>query len=296
MSISFDDILNTYQSAANGLWRTITHPIAHGKLNLFYFLIVISLLVWVLEIAMPWRKNQKAIRKDFWLDTFYMFFNFFLYRVVFFAAFVKLIYAGILFVLTMFGYSEGSHLIDLSQLNWVLQLVIFFFVADFIQWGVHVVLHRVPFFWKFHKVHHSVKEMGFAAHLRYHFLETFAYEPMKYVGLSLIFGFDLQNAFIVYYLTVLIGHLNHANLGWDYGPLKYFFNNPKMHIWHHAKHLPESHPHGMNFGISLSIWDYIFKTNYIPSDGMDIELGFDHDENYPKGFIGQLVEPFKKES
>jgi sterol desaturase/sphingolipid hydroxylase (fatty acid hydroxylase superfamily) len=140
-----------------------------------------------------------------------------------------------------------------------------------------------------------VKEMGFAAHLRYHFLETFAYEPVKYVTLSLIFGFDLQNAFIVYYFTVMIGHLNHANLGWDYGPLKYIFNNPKMHIWHHAKELPESHPHGINFGITLSVWDYIFNTAHVPSEGRDIELGFPDDENYPQGFFGHLVQPFKKE-
>lgn len=289
----FELIANSYTGAFKGLGKLLTQPFAYGQLNMFYFLILISIMVWGLEIVLPWRKNQAKFRKDFWLDTFYMFFNFFLYRVLFFAAFVALVYKGFILLMTQMGY-EGGHLIDLSQMHWLVQLIIFFFVADFVQWGVHVILHRVPFFWKFHKVHHSVKEMGFAAHLRYHFLETFAYEPVKYVSLSLIFGFDLQNAFYVYYLTVLIGHLNHANLGWDYGPLKYFFNNPKMHIWHHSKNLPESHPHGMNFGISLSIWDYIFRTAYIPSEGRDIELGFPNDENYPKGFFGQLIAPFKK--
>jgi len=294
MSVDILDlIVDSYSSAFKGLKYVITHPIAYGRLNMFYFLIGVSLIIWGLEIVLPWRKNQQKFRKDFWLDTFYMFFNFFLYRVVFFAAFVSLIYTAFIAVMEQMGYM-GGHLIDLSEIHWGVQLIVFFFIADFVQWLVHVVLHRVPFFWKFHKVHHSVKEMGFAAHLRYHFLETFAYEPVKYVSLSLIFGFDLQNAFYVYYFTVLIGHLNHANLGWDYGPLRYIFNNPKMHIWHHAKVLPESHPHGMNFGISLSIWDYIFKTNYIPSDGRDIELGFPKDEQYPKGFFGQLVAPFKK--
>lgn len=289
----FDLIANSYSGAFKGLVNIVSKPFLYGRLNMFYFLILISVLIWGLEILLPWRKNQSKIRKDFWLDSFYMFFNFFLYRVVFFAAFVALIYRGFIAIMTQMGY-EGGHLVDLSELNWVVQLIIFFFIADFVQWGVHVMLHRVPLFWKFHKVHHSVKEMGFAAHLRYHFLETFAYEPVKYVTLSLIFGFDLQNAFYVYYFTVLIGHLNHANLGWDYGPLKYFFNNPKMHIWHHAKELPKSHPYGMNFGISLSIWDYLFRTNYIPSDGRDIELGFPKDEQYPKKFLGQLIAPFKR--
>lgn len=46
--------------------------------NYFYGLILISLVVWGLETIFPWRKNQSLFRKDFWLDTFYMFFNFFL--------------------------------------------------------------------------------------------------------------------------------------------------------------------------------------------------------------------------
>jgi sterol desaturase/sphingolipid hydroxylase (fatty acid hydroxylase superfamily) len=30
-----------------------------------------------------------------------------------------------------------------------------------------------------------------------------------------------------------------------------------MHIWHHSKKIPNKY--GVNFGISLSLWDYIFK-------------------------------------
>jgi len=48
--------------------------------NYFYGLILISLAVWALEMALPWRKQQGAFRKDFWLDGFYMFFNFFVFQ------------------------------------------------------------------------------------------------------------------------------------------------------------------------------------------------------------------------
>ncbi len=30
----------------------------------------------------------------------------------------------------------------------------------------HLLGHKVPILWEFHKVHHSVEQMGFAAHLR----------------------------------------------------------------------------------------------------------------------------------
>ncbi|GAB5416676.1 MAG: sterol desaturase family protein [Crocinitomicaceae bacterium] len=287
-------IESSYTSAAKGLWNKIVDPFtSSGYLNLFYFLILISVLIWVLEIALPWRKKQAIFRRDFWLDSFYMFFNFFLFRVLIFAALVRVTFLLFVSFLELFGYKGGA-LIDLSDLHWGIQFVVFFLVADIAQWGVHVLLHRVPFLWKFHKVHHSVKEMGFAAHLRYHFMENVFYQPAKFVALSLVFGFDLEYIFYVYYSTTLIGHLNHANLNMDYGPLRFVFNNPKMHIWHHSKELPEKHPYGMNFGISLSVWDYLFGTAYVPYDGRDIELGFPEDEEYPQGFFGQLIEPFKR--
>jgi sterol desaturase/sphingolipid hydroxylase (fatty acid hydroxylase superfamily) len=88
--------------------------------------------------------------------------------------------------------------------------------------------------------------------------------------------------------------LNHANINVDYGWLKYILNNPKMHIWHHSKELPAARKFGVNFGLTLSIWDYFFKTNYIPHSGRDIEIGFEGDERFPKGFIAQELYPFNK--
>ena len=67
-----------------------------------------------------------------------------------------------------------------------------------------------------------------------------------------------------------------------------------MHTWHHAKVLPDTHPNGVNFGISLSIWDYIFKTAYVPQDGENIELGYSGDDEMPPNFTGQAIFPLKK--
>lgn len=84
------------------------------------------------------------------------------------------------------------------------------------------------------------------------------------------------------------------NNGWDYGPLKYILNNPKINIWHHAKGLPKQARYGVNFGLSLSLWDYLFKTNYIPHNGKDIELSFEGDENFLMDFISQEMYPMSK--
>ncbi len=259
--------------------------------NYFWGLIVISLVVWILEILFPWRNNQSIIRRDFWLDAFYMFFNFFI-----FAIFISGFYNALEVLFAEFGLTQKSFaLIDISKYPDWAQLLTFFVIIDFVQWFTHVLLHRYEFLWRFHKVHHSVKEMGFAAHLRYHWMENILYKPLKVFGVMILGGFEPEQAYIVHFIAIAIGHLNHSNIKITWGPLKYIFNNPVMHLYHHVKALPEGKNYGINFGISLSLWDYIFKTNYIPEESGTIELGFPDEDTFPKTFFGQLVYGFKKD-
>ena len=280
--------LRTVEGTARYTWRSILFEVPWYK-NYFWGLILISLLVWILEIAFPWRKNQSIFRKDFWLDGFYMFFNFFVFSVV-----ISGVYKLLEVAFGKLGISAKSlALIDLSDLPVWASLLIFFIILDFVQWFTHVLLHKFPFLWQYHKVHHSVKEMGFAAHLRYHWMENVLYKPLKTFGVMILGGFEPEQAYVVHFLAIAIGHFNHANIKITWGPFKYIFNNPVMHLYHHSYTLPEG-KYGVNFGISLSVWDYIFKTNYIPEDSGTIRLGFEGDDAFPKGFFGQLVYGFRK--
>ncbi|WP_044405015.1 sterol desaturase family protein [Lacinutrix sp. Hel_I_90] len=288
--------LDIIKNAYSGYWNYLKNEIItinHWD-NYFYGLIAISLFVWILEIIFPWRKQQSIFRKDFWLDTFYMFFNFFLLNLMILIALSETASEFFNDILGLVGLSVSNfQLFDVDKLPLWLGLLIFFIVSDFTQWNTHRLLHRIPFLWNFHKVHHSVKEMGFAAHLRYHWMEPIVYKSLLYIPIAIIGGFDAQHVAIVHFFSIAIGHLNHANLGWDYGVLKYVFNNPKMHIWHHAKKLPEKAKYGVNFGLTLSVWDFIFNTNHVPYNGKTIELGFSGDEDFPKNFIHQELYPLK---
>jgi sterol desaturase/sphingolipid hydroxylase (fatty acid hydroxylase superfamily) len=271
-------------------WKSVLFEVPWYT-NYFWGLIVISLVVWSLEIAFPWRKNQAIIRKDFWLDAFYMFFNFFVFSIV-----IAGFYTAIALFFQGFGITIKSlSVIDLQRFPIWAELLIFFVLLDFVQWFTHVLLHKFEFLWRFHKVHHSVKEMGFAAHLRYHWMENIFYKPLKTIGVMLLGGFEPEQAFIVHFFAISIGHFNHSNIKITWGFLKYIFNNPVMHLYHHVKVLPDNKPNGINFGISLSIWDYLFKTSYVPEDSGTIELGFPGDENFPKGFLNQLFYGFKND-
>ncbi|WP_242929157.1 sterol desaturase family protein [Pontibacter vulgaris] len=277
----------SFSDYGNYLWHEMLNP---GWGNYFYWLLGISLFFWLLEVILPWRQHQAKIRQDFWLDGFYMFFNFFLFSLVGFNAISNTGVEAFNDFLGLFGI---SNLVAFEVQSWPVwaQLLTLFIVRDFIQWNVHRLLHHSDYLWRFHKVHHSVQQMGFAAHLRFHWGETIVYRTLEYIPLAMI-GFGIQDFFLVHIFATAIGHFNHSNLHVPLGPLRYLFNNPQMHIWHHAKHLPNRY--GANYGISLSLWDYLFGTAYMPEDGRDIELGFEDVEQYPKSFIQQQWHPFKE--
>jgi len=176
--------------------------------------------------------------------------------------------------------------------------------------------------------------MGFAAHLRYHWMENVVYGSLQYIPLAMI-GFGIDDFFIVYFFTTMVGHYNHSNItvsgrvsgavlgllisfyaisqlqlsviqelgiavgivlfaAFVVGPfMKIIFNSPEMHIWHHSYNLPEERRYGINFGLTLAIWDYIFGTAHIPHDGRDIQLGFPGVEEFPKSFVEQNLHGLK---
>lgn len=280
-------IRDAYTGYFNYLVSEISRPSLH---NYFYALIAVSLFFFVLEQVKPWRRDQPRIRLDFWLDGFYMFFNFFIFPLILFNA-VSNVTAEIAHdFAALFGIRDWTTFSVGALPGWA-QLLLLFLVRDFIQFNIHRLLHRSAFLWEFHKVHHSVKQMGFAAHLRYHWMENVVYRTLEYIPLALI-GFSVTDFYIVHIFAVTVGHFNHSNFRLPLGPLKYILNNPQMHIWHHAKKLPKEFYYGCNYGITLSLWDYLFKTAYIPESGRDIVLGFHKDKNFPKRFIFQVLYPF----
>jgi len=282
--------IDSFLGVFNWTFRQIVFSVPISE-NYFWGLILISLIVWILELIFPWRKNQKIFRQGFWLDILYMFFNFFVFSIIiagFYEVFNKILFKS--FIIR----PDSLALIKLDVFSPFLQLIIFFVILDFFQWLTHILMHHIPFLWKFHKVHHSVKEMGFAAHFRYHWIENILYKPLKVFAIMLIGGFEPDQAYVIHFFTIIIGHLNHSNLKFNYGPLKYVFNNPILHLHHHAHSVPNKFKKGVNFAISLSVWDYIFKTNYVPNSDGDTKLGYQGDHSMSEGFFGQLLYGFKK--
>ncbi|MEM0968661.1 MAG: sterol desaturase family protein [Verrucomicrobiota bacterium] len=280
-------IANAYGSYAGYLWREVTTP--HWG-NYLYWLFALSFGCFLLEWNRPWRADQPRFRKDFWLDAFYMLFNFFLFSLIIYHAASQVVVNAFQTGLGNMGI-ENFVALRVDGLPVWGQLLLLLVIKDFVHWNVHRLLHRVPFLWEFHKVHHSVQEMGFAAHLRFHWMETVVYKTLEYLPLALI-GFGIDDFLLVHLFTLAVGHFNHSNIRVPLGPLRFVLNNPQMHIWHHARELPKGHPYGVNFGLTLSVWDYLFRTAHIPEEGRDVELGFPGVESFPKTFWAQVMHGF----
>jgi sterol desaturase/sphingolipid hydroxylase (fatty acid hydroxylase superfamily) len=177
------------------------------------------------------------------------------------------------------------------------QFVLAFVGLDLVQWGIHNLLHRAPWLWQLHKVHHSIEELDWLGSMRFHWGEVVVYKTLQYLPLAFL-GFDGRVLFAVAIVGTIIGHFNHSNLAIDLGPLKYVVNSPEMHQWHHVH--PDAGPVNKNFGINLALWDWLFQTAYLPANvpadvaaekAAPTRLGFADIERFPRSIVLQDAWP-----
>lgn len=258
-------------------------------LQYYFWLVAISLFVFVLERLSPWRREQKVFRKQFWQDLFWLIFN-----GHYLGLLLALVTGKLILWLNDYLYAAGlrvpEELALLAAAPLWLQFIIFFLMKDFLEWNIHRLLHIVPWLWEFHKLHHSIEELDWIGNFRFHWGEVVVYKTLSYLPL-VILGIDGTVILIIAVIGTLMQDLNHANLPFDYGPLKYVFNSPKMHVWHHDV---EMHGRGgQNFGIVLSVWDWVFGTVYWPADQEQPQkLGFQGMEAYPRNLVARFFYPF----
>jgi sterol desaturase/sphingolipid hydroxylase (fatty acid hydroxylase superfamily) len=257
-----------------------------------FWLIVVSAAVMALERIRPWRRGQRVLRRQLGQDVLWLAFN------GHFAGVLLGLAAGSLLAFAAPAQERlaAARLIA-SQPLWI-QFSVFFVLKDLLEWGVHNLLHRVPWLWAFHKVHHSIEELDWIGNFRFHWMEIVVYRALTFAPLSAL-GADARVILAIAVVATLIGHLNHSNLHLAWGPLRYVLNSPRMHVWHHARDLPADRPKGSNFGICLSAWDWLFGTAWWPSSEecpaqQPERLGFEGEERYPTTWIDRLAYPFSR--
>ena len=259
-------------------------------INYWFWLIGVSLFVFLLERLWTWRKEQKVFRNGIWQDLFWLVFN-----GHFLGILLAMVTGEIVQGLNTLLYNAGLPVPESLALasSWPLwvQFVVFFIVKDFIEWNIHRLLHRVSWLWEFHKLHHSIEELDWIGNFRFHWGEVIVYKTLSYLPL-VIFGVDGMVILVIAVIGTFVQDLNHANMPISWGPFRYILNSPKMHVWHHDV---EMHGKGgQNFGIVLSLWDWLFGTVYWPEDRERPEkIGFEGIESYPRDLVSRFFWPIR---
>jgi sterol desaturase/sphingolipid hydroxylase (fatty acid hydroxylase superfamily) len=138
------------------------------------------------------------------------------------------------------------------------QLLFVIVVQDFLAYFGHLLRHKVPVLWEFHKIHHSQVQLNYFSTRRIHPLDTLSqslisFLPWTLLGLSTALpGFLIWSTFLRLYEMFV-----HSNLRVNMGPLRYILVTPQSHRIHHS--LYERHI-DTNYGDFLSIWDWMIGT------------------------------------
>lgn len=170
-----------------------------------------------------------------------------------------------------------------------LELFLALFAADFFQYWAHRFFHSYAYFWRFHSIHHSTKNMDWLAGSRTHFVDIFVTRCAAFIPLYVL-GFS-PLVFNIYILFMAIhAVLIHSNTRINFGFLKYIFATPQYHHWHHCE---DPKYYGKNFSTIFTFIDRIFGTYYLPDNVWPEGTGV-HEGSYPKGYLKQMVHPFLK--
>lgn len=183
-------------------------------------------------------------------------------------------------------------LLYLVDLPIIVELLIAVMALDlFAQYGMHYLLHKVPFLWKFHMIHHSDTNVDATTGTRHH---PGDYVTREIAALAAIVIFGIPLAYYIFYriITIFFSYFTHANIvvpEWLDRPMSYIFVTPNMHKFHHHFEMPWT---DTNFGNVFSFWDRMFGT-LVYDDPKKVKYGLDClDDTRDMDIMYQLKVPF----
>lgn len=240
------------------------------------YLAVAAMLI--LERALPYRKEWNGNKKDTFSDVVRSF--------LILPSGSKL--AELTLVGLLFPLFDGQGIWPAFQgLHWGIQLPIIVLVSEFTYYWTHRWMHHSKFLWRFHAVHHGAGRVYLFNAGRFHSLEAYFTGLCYYLPVILLAPTEL--AFTLFIgLSAVTGFMEHVNIRFRMGWLKYIFNGAPHHRWHHSEQVAESNK---NFGKVLIVFDLLFGTFYLPKGETVQAVGVDG-KKVPENFIGQLKFPF----
>lgn len=175
-----------------------------------------------------------------------------------------------------------------------------FVFLDFSRFFQHYLFHKIPFLWRFHKIHHSAEVLTPLTLYRTHPVESVVSGVRRVVVVGLVSGafmFHAQSAIDAYaiigvnaldFMFNFFGsNLRHSHVWLSFGSFNHIFISPAQHQIHHSR---ATKHRDKNMGFALSIWDKFFGSFYQVSRKEFLIFGIQKERH--KNFLQALKAPF----
>ena len=169
------------------------------------------------------------------------------------------------------------------------QVVFGLFLAEVLSYWQHRLVHRVPWLWRFHALHHSGARLNLVRAGRFHFVDIGLAAFLVVLPLVAL-GAPPDIVAWVTAVSGVFGVLEHANMrmrtpAW----LGWVICTPAVHRHHHSRTLQESDG---NYSTVLMVMDVVFGTWQKPRPDGPAAVGIE-DDPVPRGFWNQVIAPFR---
>jgi len=158
----------------------------------------------------------------------------------------------------------------------------------------HLMNHKVPVLWRFHRVHHADPNMDVTTASRFHTGEIILSSALR-IGVIMIMGLYLWELLLYETIMFAVVQFHHADIALPERldkALRLFIVTPAMHKVHHSRWQPET---DSNYSSLFSFWDRIGKTFRLHNPLKTLRIGLDEfDRDEDKKVKGLFTMPFRK--
>ena len=206
---------------------------------------------------------------------------------------------GLIFVALWWTTAEWAQASQFGLLNWLrmpswTRLAAAFLLFDAWMYFWHRMNHRIPFLWRFHRMHHSDPRMDVTTASRFHLGEIFFSSVLRIPVIALL-GLQLWELALYEAAMFSVVQMHHANIAmppWLDRSLRTLIVTPFMHKVHHSRWQPET---DSNYSSLFSFWDRLFRSFRLREDPHTLEFGLDEfDPPEHQTFVGLMTTPIKR--
>lgn len=180
-----------------------------------------------------------------------------------------------------------------------------FLADDATRFAVHRWMHRAPWLWAFHRVHHSAEALTPFTLYRTHPVEAALNQARGALALGLVTGagawlfgpslraWEVLGVDAVGFAWTLLGaNLRHSHVWLSYGPrVERWLLSPAQHQIHHSA---DPRHHDRNYGEALAVWDRLAGSLHLTDRAPEpLRFGLpDGDPLAGRGALALMFVPF----